>query len=120
MARNSRKDPHTSGPQLLSECLIQASRLLGDEERVRAAFSWAGMPSEYRGRLVAAREQAEIFLRQERLVGLNDPGRTELASRVVEACHAVVFAMRHSLDVMLFVETAACDISISIQRAARG
>jgi hypothetical protein len=100
-----------NAPELLSDALIEATGLLGDNERVRTMFAWAGMPSEYRSGLVAAREQAATFLRKRRSAKLKDDDRLELASRIIEVCHAVVFTMRHSLDVTLVIETAARDIS---------
>jgi hypothetical protein len=104
--------------QLLSDALIEATNLLGDSERVRTMFAWAGMASEYRGGLLAAREQAEAFLRQRRRAKLKDRSRTELASGIIELCHAVVFTMRHSLDVMLVEELAADDV-VKLSRAVR-
>ena len=116
-----RSEDHPSAT--LAERLAAATLLLGGEAaRVKVLFDYAGMPSEYRSGLVAAREEAERFLdgqrRDDRAMDGDERARIELAKRIVELAHAVIFAMRHGLGYEAIMLAGARDLDHCMKDAS--
>jgi protein-tyrosine phosphatase len=109
-----------TAPEVLADRLVAATLAIGGNARaVRECFDHAGMPSEYRGGLAAARRSVESFLqRQNRGDGSSFSSvdeRVDLAQNVVQLTHAIVFSMKHSLEYKLIFESGVCDLTARLK-----